>query len=152
MERSTSAGASGTSLHYESLKDAGTPPIAASTPSNPAPEPATARRALQRSTDDERAQLRTCAPSSGATPALVLCGASRRRRAGGNVFAELRRDEGRKPGQISEALFAVGGRYRRSMHWRGHGFALEDEMSHPSGGAGEAARARRQTCRARSRD
>jgi methylmalonyl-CoA mutase len=109
------------SLHYESQKDSGALPIVGvNTFESPERDDAPAPRALQRSSDAEkRAQLDNLRAfqrrHADAAPAAL------RRlqdvaRAGGNVFQELLETvKVASLGQISEALFAVGGRYRRSM-------------------------------------
>ena len=69
---------------------------------------------------EARAARRTCAPSSARHAATRAGGAARACRrsrvAGGNVFEELMETvKVASLGQISEALFDVGGRYRRAM-------------------------------------
>jgi methylmalonyl-CoA mutase len=109
------------SLHYESLKDSGALPIVGvNTFENPSPSEAAAPRGLQRSSEEEkRAQLENLRAfqrrHAGEAPA-ALRRLQETARAGGNVFAELLETvKVASLGQISEALFAVGGRYRRSM-------------------------------------
>jgi len=109
------------SLLYESQKDSGALPIVGvNTFESPEPADAPAPRALQRSSSAEkRAQLENLRAfqrrHAGDAPAAL------RRlqdvaRAGGNVFEELLETvKVASLGQITEALFAVGGRYRRSM-------------------------------------
>jgi methylmalonyl-CoA mutase len=109
------------SLHYEALKHSGELPIVGvNTFENPEPASSVQPVALQRATEEEKqrqiASLRAFqARHEGAREAALgeLCEIARR---GGNVFAALM--EAAKVaslGQISEALFDVGGRYRRSM-------------------------------------
>ncbi|HVP29952.1 MAG TPA: methylmalonyl-CoA mutase family protein [Myxococcota bacterium] len=109
------------SLHYESLKHSGALPIVGvNTFESPTPETATRPPALMRSTEVEKqAQLENVrafqARHAEAAPALL-----RRLQevalAGGNVFAELMETvKVASLGQITNALFEVGGRYRRSM-------------------------------------
>ena len=109
------------SLHYETLKHSGALPIVGvNTFENPHPEDAARPANLMRSSEDEkRAQLESLrrfhARHANAAPvglrrlqAVAL--------AGGNVFAELMDTvKVASLGQITDALFAVGGRYRRSM-------------------------------------
>jgi methylmalonyl-CoA mutase len=109
------------SLHYESLKDSGQLPIiGVNTFENPSPQVETGARELMRSSvEEKRTQLdnlaafqqrhREAAPQALARLQQVA-------REGGNVFAELMETVKRASlQQISEALFQVGGRYRRSM-------------------------------------
>jgi methylmalonyl-CoA mutase len=109
------------SLHYETQKDSGALPIiGVNTFENPAPEAPAAPRGLQRSTDDEKraqlASLQTFQRRHAAQAPEALRRLQVTARAGGNVFAELLQTvKVASLGQISEALFAVGGRYRRSM-------------------------------------
>ncbi len=110
------------SLHYESLKHSGElPVVGVNTFENPDPrasEPAA--DALIRASDGEKdEQLESLAGfhdrwKSEAPEALKqLAGTAV---AGGNIFAELMDTvKTASLGQISEALFEVGGRYRRSM-------------------------------------
>jgi methylmalonyl-CoA mutase len=109
------------SLLYESQKDSGALPIVGvNTFENPhpgeAPQPAT----LQRSSEEEkRAQLenlRAFQRRHAARAPEALRQLQDTARAGGNVFAELMETvKVVSLGQISQALFAVGGRYRRSL-------------------------------------
>ena len=109
------------SLHYESLKHSGElPVIGVNTFENPEPEGETQPRELMRSTEEEKrrqvANLKAFqACHAGAAPA-ALSRLQEVARRGENVFAELMETvKVASLGQISEALFAVGGRYRRSM-------------------------------------
>jgi methylmalonyl-CoA mutase len=109
------------SLHYESLKDSGELPIiGVNTFENPNPEAVPQARELMRSGEDEKqvqlASLRAfhARHAERAPDALrrLQCAA----RAGENVFAELMETvKVASLGQISTALFEVGGRYRRAM-------------------------------------
>ena len=110
------------SMHYEGLKHSGELPIVGvNTFRNPAPESdGHAPRELIRASDAEK-QLCLCnlrafhARHAERAPAAL----ARLREvalAGGNVFEELLETvKVASLGQISEALFDVGGRYRRSM-------------------------------------
>ena len=110
------------SLHYESQKHSGALPIiGVNTFENPDSEEASARPStLMRSSREERdlqlSQLRafeTChrAAAPGALERLQQAAV-----AGENVFGELMETvKVASLGAISEALFEVGGRYRRSM-------------------------------------
>jgi methylmalonyl-CoA mutase len=109
------------SLHYERLKDSGELPIiGVNTFENPDPEQLQGPRELMRSSEEEkRAQLANLRAFQArhrerAPEALRRLQAVAQR--GGNVFEELM-DTVRVAslGQISDALFEVGGRYRRSM-------------------------------------
>jgi methylmalonyl-CoA mutase len=109
------------SLHYESLKHSGELPIVGvNTFESPDPAELARPRLLVRASEEEKRQqvesLRAfqarCAEQSG--PALERLAAAAR--AGRNVFDELL--EAAKVaslGQICDALFEVGGRYRRAM-------------------------------------
>ncbi|HEX5066301.1 MAG TPA: methylmalonyl-CoA mutase family protein [Myxococcota bacterium] len=109
------------SLLYESQKDSGALPIiGVNTFENPHPADAAAPRGLQRSTDDEKraqlASLRAFQQRHAEKAPAALRRLQETARAGGNVFAELLETvKVASLGQISDALFAVGGRYRRSM-------------------------------------
>jgi methylmalonyl-CoA mutase len=110
------------SLYYESLKHSGKLPIiGVNTFENPDAESASARpKEVARSTDEEKEeqihnlQIFQNAHRERTGDALRrLCDVAR---AGGNVFAELMETvKYASLGQISNALFEVGGRYRRSM-------------------------------------
>jgi methylmalonyl-CoA mutase len=109
------------SLLYESLKHSGALPIVGvNTFENPRPEVLAAPRELARSTPEEkRAQVENLrafqARHAGSAPAALrrLQDAAR---AGENVFQELMQTvKSASLGQICDALFEVGGRYRRSM-------------------------------------
>jgi len=110
------------SLHYESLKHSGElPVVGVNTFENPHPESEGMRpRELMRATDEEKnAQLdnlsRFHARWSGESPA-ALTRLQEVARRGDNVFDELMETvKVASLGQITEALFEVGGRYRRSM-------------------------------------
>jgi methylmalonyl-CoA mutase len=110
------------SLHYESLKHSGELPIVGvNTFLNPNPEAdATGPRELIRSSDTEKQQCLENLRAFHARHAPEAPVALRRLQqvavSGGNVFAELLETvKVASLGQISEALFDVGGRYRRSM-------------------------------------
>ncbi|MDJ0852518.1 MAG: methylmalonyl-CoA mutase family protein [Myxococcota bacterium] len=109
------------SLHYEALKHSGElPVIGVNTFENPSPEPPPPPRDLMRSTDEEK-QQQVQNLAAFRTRHAEAAGPALRRlqdvaRSGGNVFAELMETvKVASLGDISEALFAVGGRYRRSM-------------------------------------
>jgi methylmalonyl-CoA mutase len=109
------------SLVYETLKHSGALPIVGvNTFENPRPEPSSAPRELARSTPEEkRAQVENLRAFQ-TRHAQSAAGALRRlqdtARAGGNVFGELMETvKHASLGQICDALFEVGGRYRRSM-------------------------------------
>jgi methylmalonyl-CoA mutase len=109
------------SLHYETLKHTGAlPVIGVNTFENPSPETAQRPAELMRSTDDEKqAQLATRSALHARFAARTPEALARLQdvaRAGGNVFAELMDTvKVASLGQITEALFEVGGQYRRSM-------------------------------------
>ena len=110
------------SMHYESLKHSGELPIVGvNTFLNPSPEAeAGAPRELIRASDDEKQQCLANLRAFHARHAAKAPAALRRLQqvaiAGGNVFEELLETvKVASLGQISEALFDVGGRYRRSM-------------------------------------
>ena len=110
------------SLQYETLKHSGAlPVVGVNTFLNPAGEAASlVPAALMRSTDDEkRAQLATVAELharfADRAPA-ALARLQQVARSGGNVFSELMETvKVASLGQITDALFEVGGQYRRSM-------------------------------------
>ncbi len=109
------------SLHYESLKDSGELPIVGvNTFENPHPESGPEPSALMRSSEAEKqAQLASLATfqkrhAERAPGALARLQAVAR--SGGNVFEELMETvKVASLEQITNALFEVGGRYRRSM-------------------------------------
>ena len=109
------------SLHYESLKDSGElPVVGVNTFENPNPEPAPEPDALMRSSDEEKqAQLANLAAFQKRN--AERCPDALRRlqdaaRRGENVFDALMETvKVASLEQISDALFEVGGRYRRSM-------------------------------------
>ncbi|MEM7411049.1 MAG: methylmalonyl-CoA mutase family protein [Myxococcota bacterium] len=109
------------SMHYESRKDSGELPIiGVNTFENPAPEAAPEPRDLMRSSEEEkRSQLGHLADFQNRhaerTPA-ALARLQDVARSGGNVFAELMETvKVASLEQITNALFEVGGSYRRSM-------------------------------------
>jgi methylmalonyl-CoA mutase len=109
------------SLHYESLKHSGELPIiGVNTFLNPTPDVAASGLELMRSNDAEKnAQLDNLRAFHGRH--AERAGPNLRQlqdvaRVGGNVFEELMECvKVASLGQISTALFEVGGRYRRSM-------------------------------------
>jgi methylmalonyl-CoA mutase len=110
------------SLYYESLKHSGElPVVGVNTFENPNSEEASTRpNEVARSNEDEKqAQLRNLERFQGARPEKAREALARLQevaRCGGNVFAELMETvKYATLGQISNALFDVGGRYRRSM-------------------------------------
>ena len=109
------------SLHYEQLKHDGTLPlIGVNTFLAPGGETETVTADLIRSTDDEKDlqvtgvkawQARNADRAPAALARLQQVAAE-----GGNVFGELMSTmKVASLGQVSNALYAVGGRYRRSM-------------------------------------
>ena len=109
------------SLHYESLKHSGALPlVGVNTFANPAPEAEETPRQLMRSTEAEkRHQVENLrgfhARHAQAAPAALRKLQDTARR-GENVFEVLLETvKVASLGQISGALFEVGGRYRRSM-------------------------------------
>jgi len=109
------------SLTYESRKHSGElPVVGVNTFVNPHPEEAPATPQLMRSTDEEKAQqlarLRAFQARHEERAPEALRRLQEAARRGGNVFGELMETvKVASLGQISEALFEVGGRYRRSM-------------------------------------
>jgi methylmalonyl-CoA mutase len=111
------------SLHYESLKHSGELPVIGVNTyrsEEEVDEDAMGEVELMRSTEDEKRERLTSLAghhaywSEEATAALARL--QDVARAGGNVFEELLETvKIASLGQISEALFEVGGRYRRSM-------------------------------------
>jgi methylmalonyl-CoA mutase len=109
------------SLVYETLKHSGALPIIGVNQfENPHPEATRAPRELARSSEQEkRAQVANlhafqARHASRSEPALRRL--QEVARAGGNVFGELMETvKTASLGQICDALFEVGGRYRRSM-------------------------------------
>jgi methylmalonyl-CoA mutase len=109
------------SLHYEAKKHSGELPIiGVNTFENPHPEQAQRPLALQRATDEEKrrqlAALRAFQARHAAEAPAALARLRSVARSGGNVFAELMETvKCASLGQITHALFDVGGSYRRSM-------------------------------------
>jgi methylmalonyl-CoA mutase len=109
------------SLHYESLKHSGELPIVGvNTFENPEPHGSTRPVALQRATDHEKQEqldsLRDFQRRHAERAPEALRALQEVARSGGNVFEALMTTvKCASLGQISDALFAVGGRYRRSM-------------------------------------
>jgi methylmalonyl-CoA mutase len=108
------------SLHYESLKHSGALPVIGVNTFEAEGPPDEPVRELARSTPEEKRQQVENLRRFHARHAERAPGALRRlaatARAGGNVFEALMETvKVASLGQISEALFAVGGRYRRSM-------------------------------------
>ncbi len=109
------------SLHYETLKHSGALPIVGvNTFENPRPEDTARPAQLMRSSEDEKQAQLEALRRFHARHAAAAPDALRRLQevalAGGNVFAELMETvKVASLGQITDALFAVGGRYRRSM-------------------------------------
>ena len=109
------------SLFYEAKKHSGELPIiGVNTFENPHPEKSQRPLALQRATDEEKQRQLSALRAfqarheSEAAPALAQLRAVAR--SGGNVFAELMETvKSASLGQITHALFDVGGSYRRSM-------------------------------------
>jgi methylmalonyl-CoA mutase len=110
------------SLYYESLKHSGELPIiGVNTYENPDTESASARpKEVTRSSEEEKLeQIRNLERFQNARPERAreaLTKLQEVARAGDNVFAELMETvKVASLGQITQALFEVGGRYRRSM-------------------------------------
>jgi len=109
------------SLHYESLKHSGAVPVVGvNTFENPAPDAAPTPRDLMRSTEAEKRQQVDNLRAFHARHTEAAPAALRRLqdtvRQSDNVFEELLETvKVASLGQISDALFDVGGRYRRSM-------------------------------------
>ncbi len=109
------------SLHYETLKHSGElPVVGVNTFESPDPEASARPAALMRASDEEKRQQIAALGAFQARNAAG-CDAALRRlqqvaRRGENVFGELMDTvKHASLGQISAALFEVGGRYRRSM-------------------------------------
>jgi methylmalonyl-CoA mutase len=108
------------SLYYESLKHSGALPVIGVNTFEAEEKPPEPLRELARSTPEEKRQQVENLRRFHARHAERAPGALRQlqatARAGGNVFEALMEAvKVASLGQISEALFAVGGRYRRSM-------------------------------------
>jgi methylmalonyl-CoA mutase len=110
------------SLYYESLKHSGElPVIGVNTFENPDPEEASMRpKEVARSSEEEKQfQLRSLQRFQEFNAERAREALDRLQnvaRSGGNVFAELMETvKYASLGQITNALFEVGGRYRRSM-------------------------------------
>jgi methylmalonyl-CoA mutase len=109
------------SLDYEARKDSGALPIVGvNTYENPDPEEALGPRELMRSSTDEKdaqlENLRAFQTRHAAKAPVALERLQHVAREGGNVFAELMETvKVASLEQITQALFSVGGRYRRSM-------------------------------------
>ena len=109
------------SLHYETLKHDGRLPIVGvNTFRNPNPPPETSTLALQRSTEDEKRsqieRLRAFQARHAAAAPAALARVKEAALSGGNVFAALMEAvRVCSLGQITDALFEVGGQYRRNM-------------------------------------
>ena len=109
------------SLHYETLKHSGElPVVGVNTFENPDPESSAAPGGLARASEEEKRQQVAALRAFQARNA-ARCDAALRRlqqvaRSGENVFEELMETvKYASLGQITAALFEVGGRYRRSM-------------------------------------
>jgi len=109
------------SLHYEHLKHDGTYPIVGvNTFRNPHADTAPQKVELARSTEDEkRSQLARLADFHARNASEAPAALAKLRQTvidSGNVFAELMNTvRVCSLGQITHALFEVGGQYRRSM-------------------------------------
>jgi methylmalonyl-CoA mutase len=109
------------SLHYETLKDSGELPIiGVNTFESPHPEQLEGPPELIRSSEAEKraqlANLRAFQARNSERAPEALSRLQDVARRGGNVFEELMDTvKVASLGQISNALFEVGGRYRRSM-------------------------------------
>ena len=120
--RSTSA--AGSRTRASSTRRSSTPASSRSSASTPSrirtPRPSGAPRELMRSSEEEKraqvANLHAFQARHAARSAAALRRLQEVARGGGNVFSELMETvKVASLGQISEALFEVGGRYRRSM-------------------------------------
>jgi methylmalonyl-CoA mutase len=109
------------SLHYETLKHSGElPVVGVNTFESPDPEASARPPALMRASDEEKRQqiaaLRAFQVRNAARCDAALQCLQQVARRGENVFEELMETvKHASLGQISAALFEVGGRYRRSM-------------------------------------
>jgi methylmalonyl-CoA mutase len=109
------------SLEYETRKHSGELPIVGvNTFENPHPQDAPSPAGLMRSSEEERRHqldaLQAFHERHREAAPLALRRLQEVALSGGNVFAELMETvKVASLGQITEALFAVGGRYRRSM-------------------------------------
>jgi methylmalonyl-CoA mutase len=109
------------SLRYESLKDSGELPIVGvNTFENPEPEAPSRGGELIRSSTGERdqqlANLRAFQARNAERVPAALARLQAVARDGGNIFEELMETvKVASLEQITDALFEVGGRYRRSM-------------------------------------
>ena len=109
------------SLYYESQKDSGALPIiGVNTFENPHPEHASRARELMRSDDAEKTaqleNLRAFQRRHADRAPAALSRLQEVSRSAGNVFAELMETvKVASLEQITQALFEVGGSYRRSM-------------------------------------
>jgi methylmalonyl-CoA mutase len=109
------------SLYYEAKKHSGELPIiGVNTFENPHPDTAQRPLALQRASDAEKRQqldaLRAFHARHAEAAPAALAKLRAVARAGGNVFEELLETvKVASLGQITHALFDVGGSYRRSM-------------------------------------
>jgi methylmalonyl-CoA mutase len=109
------------SLHYESLKHSGElPVIGVNTFENPEPEdgqgPVALMRASSGEKEDQIAGLESFHRQHEGERQAALDRLQAVARRGENLFEELMQTvQVASLGQISDALFEVGGRYRRSM-------------------------------------
>jgi len=109
------------SLYYEAKKHSGELPIiGVNTFENPHPEQSQRPLSLQRASDEEKQQqlvaLRAFQARHAQEASAALARLRSVARAGGNVFEELMETvKAASLGQITHALFDVGGSYRRSM-------------------------------------
>ena len=109
------------SLHYEHLKHSGELPlIGVNTFQNPNPPKETTEFALSRSSDEEKQdqlrRLRDFQSRHKAESPAALKKLQQVALEGGNIFAELMNAvRSCSLGQITTALFEVGGQYRRNM-------------------------------------
>jgi methylmalonyl-CoA mutase len=109
------------SLHYEHLKHSGElPVIGVNTFLNPNPKAYGSELQLIRSTDDEKRQqianLQAYQQVNSDRSAEALTKLQAAAVSGGNIFAELMEAvKACSLGQITHALYQVGGQYRRSM-------------------------------------
>ena len=109
------------SLHYETLKHSGElPVVGVNTFLNPEPEAAPEAGDLMRSSDDEKdrqlAQLAAFHARHAEAAPAALARLQEVALAGGNVFEALMETvQVASLGEISAALFEVGGQYRRAM-------------------------------------
>ncbi len=109
------------SMHYELLKHSGGLPIVGvNTFQNPHADEGVVETELIRSTEEERRsqveQVDTLRTRHAAEAETAIAALRRAALSGGNIFAELMKAARVCTlGQLSQALYEIGGQYRRSM-------------------------------------